>query len=646
MDRSNDRSILYITVDTESLTAIREGLAPMGHVVADAPTGIAGVEAAVRDRPLLILVDLRLPDVDGYATAAMLKTFTALAGTPVVLVTPRTLVAEERERALIAGCDGSIAKPIHGTDVPGQLSDFLKQSGRGAIPTVAFQRLQERFVAAALATLGAVTMAKQSVEHVAACRRRIDQALDELVRGPDLGQLDGVLPSLAEAIGATRITVEINGPSERKFEGGSARAVGTWVRASMDLAGRSLGVVSALFVDHAPTDEHETLVRVVARQLTPAVAHVEAYENEQRARTFLAVLAHELRAPLAPILSAVQIIANAANNADLLRVARAVIERQVRYQKRLLDDLLDLTRIEHGKIRLQLGVADARHIVSTAVEMIRPTIEERKHRLSVSLPDHAVMVTVDAVRTEQVVANLLGNAAKYTPIGGDIAVSVEAHGACGRITVEDSGEGISPEMRERIFDPFLQALGTEPQARPAGLGIGLALTRRLVELHGGTITAQSRGVGLGSTFVVDLALAAAPRSHTSQADTRPERIEPANVLVVEDDMDTREMLRLALEQAGHRVAVAPTGGAAVEHIAQARPDIMLVDLGLPDFDGHEVAKRVRASLGRSVYLVALTGFGQPEDLEKAEAAGFDTHLLKPATIDEITRLLATRRRAA
>lgn len=646
MDRWNERPILYITADTESLMAVREGLAPTGYVVADAPTGIAGVEAAVRDRPLLILVDLGLPDVDGYATVAILKTFTALAETPVLLVTPRTLAVEERERALIAGCEGSIEKPIHGAHVPGHLSGFLKQTGRSAIPTAAFQRLQERFVVATLDTLQAITKAKHSVEHISACRRRIDQVLDDLVPGPDLGHLHGVLPRLAAAIGAARISVEVSGPSAQTFEAGSNPPVGTWAHASIDLAGRSLGVVSALYADHAPTQEDESLLRVVARQLAPAIAHVQPYENEQRARMFLAVLAHELRTPLAPILSAVQIIAGAGGNAELLRLARTVIERQVRYQKRLLDDLLDLTRIEHGKIRLQLGVADARHIVSTAVEMIRPTIEERQHRLSVSLPDHAVMVTVDAVRTEQVVANLLANAAKYTPIGGDIAVRVEAVDALARITVQDSGEGISAEMLDRIFDPFMQALGTEPHARPAGLGIGLALTRRLVELHGGTIAAHSRGVGLGSEFVVHLALAAGQRSQQGQSEIRPDPIEPANVLVVEDDYDTREMLRLALEQAGHRVAVASTGGAAVEHVAHARPDVMLVDLGLPDFDGHEVAKRVRASLGTSVYLVALTGFGQPEDLQRAEAAGFDTHLLKPAAIDEITRVLATRRRAA
>jgi CheY-like chemotaxis protein len=199
-------------------------------------------------------------------------------------------------------------------------------------------------------------------------------------------------------------------------------------------------------------------------------------------------------------------------------------------------------------------------------------------------------------------------------------------------------------MLERVFDPFVQVGATEGRPRPAGLGIGLALTRRLVELLGGVVEARSAGIDKGSEFIVRLPLATGGTSSTTSEDV-PEHPEPADVLLVEDDVDTRDMLRLALEQAGHRVSVAETGAEAIARAAASKPEVMLVDLGLPDIDGHEVARRVRGTLGGSVFLVALTGFGQAEDVRATEASGFDAHLLKPATIEEITRVLARRRRA-
>jgi signal transduction histidine kinase len=637
--------------------------------VVEATNGLSGIEAALRTHPALILLDISLPDVDGCAVAAILQTFPMLAATPVVALTAYAVGPGERERTLFAGCDGYIAKPIDVDRFAGQIAEFLRGKRESVTPTD-MRRLNEQFVSRLLAQLDEVRRAKELIARRVACLERIDEAIDELT--VELGVetlLATLLPRLAEAIGAAALAVELSQPPPERVVGRAPRALLDtdaeappaieWKHA-LDIAGRSLGFLGVLYsAEGSPSADDEALLRIVTHQVALAVENARLYEDEQRSRRdseaqdrrkddFLAVLAHELRAPLAPILSAMELLGRPDTAPDLVARAREVIERQVRYQAKLLDDLLDLTRIARDTIELRRELVDLRSITAAAVEVSRPSIEERGHAFTISLPDDQALVMADPIRLEQVVINLLANATKYTPVGGKIALALERSGGMGVISVRDSGEGISPDLLDRVFDPFVRAGATGFRPRPRGLGIGLALSRRLVGLHGGTIEARSAGLGQGSEFIVRLPLAEGldETGTVVHADGPAVAAKPAHVLVVEDDVDTRDMLRLTLELAGHRVAVAGTGREAIERAAELNPEVMLIDIGLPDVDGHEVARRVRARAGQAIFLVALTGYGRAEDVLRAEQAGFDAHVLKPATVDALASVLARRGRGA
>ncbi len=663
----SSRPIVYIDDDAQSRVLVRRLLEKAGHVVVEATTGLGGIEAALRTQPALILLDIGLPDVDGCAVAAILQTFPRLATTPVIALTAYAVGPGERERTLFAGCDGYIAKPIDVDRFAGQIAEFLRGKRESVTPTD-LRRLNEQFVSRLLAQLDEVRQANELIDRRVACLERIDEALDELT--VELGVealLATLLPRLAEAIGAAALAVELSQPPPERVVGRAPRTLldtdadvppaMEWKHA-LDIGGRSLGFLGVLYsAPNSPSADDEALLRVVAHQVALAVENARLYEDEQRQRRdteaqdrrkddFLGVLAHELRAPLAPILSALELLGRPDTPAEIVVRAREVIERQVRYQATLLDDLLDLTRIARDTIELRRELVDLRSIAAAAVEVSRPSLEERGHTFTIVRPDTPALVMADPIRLEQVIINLLANATKYTPVGGTIALTLERSGGLAVISVRDSGEGIAPDLLDRMFDPFVRAGATDLRPRPRGLGIGLALSRRLVELHGGSIEARSAGAGRGSEFIVRLPLAAGlDETGAMLPPDRPAlRVAPSHVLLVEDDADTRDMLRFNLELAGHRVIVAGTGREAIERAAEVDPEVMLVDLGLPDVDGHEVARQVRARTGQAIFLVALTGYGRAEDVRRAEQAGFDAHLLKPATADALASVLARRGR--
>lgn len=355
-------------------------------------------------------------------------------------------------------------------------------------------------------------------------------------------------------------------------------------------------------------------------------------EADRRKDQFLAVLSHELRNPLSPILNAVAVLRLAKDAPEKIDWAGRVIERQARQLARLLDDLMDVARITRNKIELRLQAVDARAVVEMAIEATRAQIEANGQELQVKMPAEPVPLQADPARIAQVVGNLLSNAAKYTDRGGLILASVCATDREAIISVRDSGIGIAREDLSRLFEMFTQLPGTKDRAS-AGLGIGLALVRALVEMHGGSVRADSPGKGQGSEFVVRLPL---DRSTDAPAlPTGPDPLAPARatlrVLVVDDVEDSAQTLALGIQAIHHEVRVASDGADALEIAASFHPHVGILDIGMPGMDGYELARRLRAtSHGRSMTLIALTGWGQREDVERALAAGFDHHMTKPA----------------
>jgi CheY-like chemotaxis protein/two-component sensor histidine kinase len=356
---------------------------------------------------------------------------------------------------------------------------------------------------------------------------------------------------------------------------------------------------------------------------------------------FLATLSHELRNPLAPIRNAAQILASPAVGPQHLQWAQAVIQRQVKHIAWLLDDLLDVARITQGKLELKMAAVALTHVVDAAVETARPQIDDKKHRLTVNLPSIAPVLQADLLRLSQVVSNLLTNAAKYTDPGGHIELSAHVEGGSLHLTVRDDGIGIAPESLERIFEMFSQVDSGSVRS-DGGLGIGLALVKGLVELHGGTIEARSAGLGLGSEFTIRLALDAAGRNtiRPEQAEVTARAAPGRRVLIADDNKDAADSLALLVEMGGHEVRVAHGGRAALALAQAFRPDVVLLDLGMPDMSGYEVAGALRGeSWGTAIQLVALTGWGQEGDRERTTAAGFDRHLTKPIDADVLNAVL-------
>jgi two-component system, sensor histidine kinase len=360
-------------------------------------------------------------------------------------------------------------------------------------------------------------------------------------------------------------------------------------------------------------------------------------EENRRKDEFLALRAHELRNPLSPIVTGLELFRQFGVPDDALERVLGSMERQTRHLVRLVDDLLDVSRVSQGKIELQVERLELSPLLRQAVDSVRPLVEEHGHRLVVEEVDGGLVIDGDAVRLVQVISNLLNNAARYTDRGGEIRLSLARDGQQAVLRVADNGRGIAAEMLDRIFDIFVQE-----REGGKGLGLGLTLVRQLVELHGGRVRAFSQGRGKGSEFVVRLPLADAAAGEASDAaDAADEAPQPGlRVILVEDEEDIRHAMQALLESWGLDVEVAADGGQGLDLILAQRPDVALVDIRMPGLDGYAVARRVRRKLGSaSPRLVALTGFGREEDRRRAREAGFDAHLIKPAAPRDLRRAL-------
>jgi len=421
----------------------------------------------------------------------------------------------------------------------------------------------------------------------------------------------------------------------------------------LPLATRDGNSVDVEFVSNVYTENDRQVIQCNIRDITER-CRLEREAQEQSAALadlnrrkdeFLAMLSHELRNPLAPILNAVQLLQLQKAESSTQQKARAIIERQVGQLTHLVDDLMEVSRAITGRIELRREEVALCGIVERAVETARPVIDQRRHELTVSLPGSAIWLYADSARLEQVVTNLLTNAAKYTSDGGHIWISAQQEGDTAVLRVRDSGSGITPAFLPHVFELFTQAERSCDRSQ-GGLGIGLALVKRLVEMHGGTIGVTST-LGQGSEFFVGLPLQVpvAPPLSTAPAPAEPSdsTTRPLlRVMIVDDNLDAAAALEMLVRESRHRIWVAHNGPDAVATALKHQPDVMLLDIGLPGFDGYEVARRIRAEpLLHEMVLVAMTGYGHEADRQRSQQAGFNHHLTKPADFNKVRQILAS-----
>lgn len=405
-----------------------------------------------------------------------------------------------------------------------------------------------------------------------------------------------------------------------------------------------LGVLELLLRQAGLSSTYARFLEEARRSLNVSLARLQEDQTEllqadEAKDRFLADLGHDLRNPLSALYNALELARHTHTRAQLGQ-AKALIERQAEQIGRLADDLLDFTRIARGNFVLRKERVDAAECVRQAVEKIRPLMEERRHDLHVFLPEAPLWLDADPARLQQILVNLLANAAKYTPEGGRIALVAAQEGVEAVIQVQDSGIGITPERLARIFEPLGEAGHALNHVQGEGSGLGLGVARRLVEIHGGSIRAQSAGPGQGSVFTVRLPIAALEERPSAEREVQGRNGRTSRrVLLVEDSPDVAESFAMLLRTLGHEVRVAPDGAGALDAAREFRPDVVLLDIGLPDMDGYEVARCLRAEYAQTLRLVALTGYGQEEDRRRAREAGFDQHLLKPVKVEELERVV-------
>ena len=398
---------------------------------------------------------------------------------------------------------------------------------------------------------------------------------------------------------------------------------------------------------HSLVSSVRTALRARARQYELRGVMEGLRQADQRKTVFLATLAHELRNPLAPLSTALSLLQRKTLSADEARPHYQMMERQVQHMVRLIDDLMEVSRITRGKIELKLEVLALERVVADAVELSRPLLTAARHRLDLILPGESLSVRGDRVRLTQIFSNLLNNAAKYTPPGGHVAVAIDRADGFARIGVRDDGIGIPADMLAPIFDMFVQVTDAARVAQ-GGLGIGLTLVKSLVELHGGKVSAYSRGTGEGSEVVVTLPLANVDGTIGPDTSVAPaEALPPEDILVVDDNQEAADSLAALLRSMGARTSVAYSAEQAIALADAARPAVGILDIGMPGMDGCDLARHLRSDPAHArMLLIALTGWGQPDDRLRVSAAGFDHHLLKPVDTDEMLSLLLRPRSLA
>jgi signal transduction histidine kinase/DNA-binding response OmpR family regulator len=654
-------TILIVDDRDANLLALEAVLEPLGHHLVKARSGREALRFLLEHDCALILLDVQMPELDGFETAALIRERERTRYTPIIFV---TAVRREEEHILKGYANGAVdyvIKPFAPETMIAKVRAFLElYRHEQALRAEAALRAQERDEFERRERR-ARAEADAHREHLYALFMKAPAAIS-IVRGEEQ-RFVLANPRFEEMVGRKNL---VGRPGREAIPEPAAQP--TWdileeVQRTGDpylgneypsLWGLSGEDSSARFFNFVaqptktPGGETESVMvhavevtdSVAARHRSEALAK-RLLETDRNKDEFLAILGHELRNPLAPILTALHIMRLRSSDPST-EAERAVIERQVSHLSRLVDDLLDISRATMGKIDLRRERLDLAAAVARAVEMARPAIDAKKHHLEVDVPVGALFVEGDLVRLAQVIGNLLQNAARYTPPGGHIHVDGRREKGEMILRVRDDGAGIPQERLASMFELFVQ--GDPEGTSRGGLGIGLTLVRSLVQLHGGTVDAFSEGLGKGTEFVVRLP--ASSRESERPSAPRPAKAisrQPRRVLVVDDDVDSTEMLSRALQAAGHEVRQEHDGASALVAAAQFQPDVVLLDLGLPGMGGIEVARRLRELPELSaVRIVALTGRGEPRERNRTAAAGIEAHLVKPVDLDTIIDAIATQ----
>jgi signal transduction histidine kinase len=567
MNRDDKVNILLVDDQPARLLSYETILAELGQNLVSARSGVEALKCLMEDEFAVVLLDVSMPEMDGFETASLIHEHPRFEKTPIIFVTG-----------------------VHVTEL-----DRLKGYKLGAVDYVYIPVVPE------------ILRSKVSVLVELHLQRRELQRLNS---------------SLAQANARLELAnTNLQEEKTRELE----RLNSHLKRANTEL---------------------ESTNRVLQSEVSErARAEAALKEADRHKDEFLAVLAHELRNPLAPIRNAVEIMRRSSLSDPQLVWSRDVVERQVKHLTRLVDDLLDVSRITRGNINLSREPVSVSTIIARAIETIQPLIAEQRHELTVEVTDEVLEVEGDLTRLTQVLGNLLNNAAKYTDPGGTIIVSALRADADVEIRVRDNGIGIPPELLPRLFQLFTQVDAAAHRAQ-GGLGIGLALVRQLVQMHGGSVTAYSNGPGTGSEFLIRLPLRARRSTAlgaglVSLAATNGAAKPGHRILLADDNQDALESLAALLQCDGHEVHTAGDGAEALELAAQCRPNVVLLDIGMPKLDGYEVARRIRAEpWGKSTILIALTGWGQDEDRRRSREVGFDSHLVKPLDPEALSTMLS------
>jgi len=628
---------ILVADDNADLREYASRLLSEHYEVETVSDGAAALDAARARRPDLIVSDVMMPKLDGFALVREVRNDPALTSIPVIMLSARA-GEEARLEGLHRGADDYLVKPFSARELLGHVAallqaDEMRQRALNAL------RQSNAQVKALLdhAPIGAYLVdADFRIREVNPVAQPVFGDIPGGVIGRDFGEIVHIMweeKYADEMVTLFRHTLDTGKP---------------YVAPERAEKRRDRGITEYYEwrIDRIPLpDGHNGVVcyfRDVSAQVNARKAIEESREalreTDRRKDEFLATLSHELRNPLAPLRNGLQLMRLSEDDVSRFRQVREIMERQLNHLVRLVDDLLEMSRITSGAFELRRDYVELSTIVRNAVETSAPLIQAGKHRLDVSLPGEALWLRGDSVRLAQIISNLLNNAAKYTDRGGLITLSARRDEDLAVIGVRDNGRGIAAEGLARIFDMFRRE-GTGEAHDPGGLGVGLTLSRRLVEMHDGTIEARSPGLGHGSEFIVRLPLAR-PGTEVSTSPEERGTLSPIRILIVDDNRDAAKSLGMVLEAHGAEIHLAYDGKTAIDLFATASPSVVLLDIGMPGMDGYEVARSLRATCpDRPFAIVALTGWGQENDRRRTREAGIDYHLVKPADIEMVRKLL-------